>query len=293
MLDSIPGLVGDQAVDPDDGDPIWHFAVGDEAFPGIVVVESLGVGHRCETWLVWLRAGWHPAVLKLPRPHQQDHPRARAALGRELAGLQAGAGNPTFPRLISDHTDEETPYLVMQYVDGPSLAEVVDEQGALDSTDAALLGATLLPALLVLHASGLAHVDVKSENVLLLDGRPFLVDFGSARELGRPQPPGHPVGTTGYAAPEMEACEPIAASMDLYGLGTVLAEALTGKPFPDGAPLPPGPVTPLVERLLDPDPSRRGSPPEILRELADSVPDDRRPWPEWVDAHLPGVGSPR
>ena len=293
MLGSFAGLAADQAVDPDDGDPIWDFAAGDEPFPGLLAVESLGAGYRCETWLVWLRAGWHPAVLKLPRPHQQDHPRARAALGRELAGLRAGAGHPTFPRLISDHIGEETPYLVMEYVDGPSLAEVVDEQGALEATDAALLGVALLPALLVLHESGLAHVDVKSENVLLLDGRPFLVDFGSARELGRPQPSGHPVGTTGYAAPEMEACEPIAASMDLYGLGTVLAEALTGKPFPEGAPLPAGPVTPLVERLLDPDPARRGAPPEILRELAHSVPDDRRPWPEWVDAHLPGAGGSR
>ena len=288
MLVSIAGLAGDQALDPDDGDPIWDFPAGYEVLPGILTAESLGVGYRCETWLVWLRAGWHPAVLKLPRPHQQDHPRARGALERELAGLTAGAGHPTFPRLVSEHTGDPTPYLVMEYLDGPSLAEVVDEHGALDPGDVALLGAALLPALLVLHDSGLAHVDVKSENVLVPDGRPFLVDFGSARRLGRTQPPGRPVGTTGYAAPEMEACEPIAASMDLYGLGTVLAEALTGTPFPDHAPLPDVPLTPLVERLLEPDPARRGSPCDLLRELADLVPDDRRPWPVWADAYLPG-----
>jgi serine/threonine protein kinase len=284
---TVAGLVPSDLVDPEDGEPVWDFPTGHEVFPGVLAAESLGVGHRCETWLVWLRTGWHPAVLKLPRPHQQDHPRARAALERERAGLLAGAGHPAYPRLVSEHVDAHPPYLVMEYLDGPSLAEIVDEHGPLAVSDAALLGAALLPALLVLHRAGLVHVDVKSENVLVPDGHPYLVDFGSARELGRPQPAGRPVGTSGYAAPELEACEPIATSMDLYGLGTVLAESLTGKPFPDGAPLPAGPLTPLVERLLDPDPGRRGSAPEILRELAELVPDDQRPWPSWADAYLP------
>src|SRR4029077_839764 len=95
------GLVTSGAVDPEDGDPVWGFSVGDDVLPGLLAVESLGVGHRCETWLVWVLAGWHPAVLKLPRPHQVEHPRARGSLERELAGLRAGAGHPTFPRLVA------------------------------------------------------------------------------------------------------------------------------------------------------------------------------------------------
>ena len=276
-----------QGVDQEDGEPVWAFPDGYEVVPGAWAVEQLGVGQRCETWLVWWEPGWHPAALKLPRPHQQTHPRARAALARERAGLRAGAGHPAYPRLVEEHVDDApAPYLVMEYLDGPSLAEAVDEHGRLDVADAALLGAAVLPALMVLHDHGLAHVDVKSENVLLADGRPVLVDFGSARELGRRQPPGRPVGTSGYAAPEMEACAPIAASMDLYGLGTLLAEALTGVPFPDRPPLPAGPLTPLVERLLDDDAARRGTPGEILRALATAVPDDRRPWPVWADTRL-------
>src|SRR4051794_15623306 len=151
-------LVPGGAVDPEDGDPIWDFSAGEEVLPGVLVADSLSVGYRCETWLVWLRAGWHPAVLKLPRPHQLDHPRARASLQRELAGPPAGAGHPTSPRLVADHTGDDAPYLVMEYLDGPGLDEVLEEQGALDVTDAALLGAALLPALRVLHENGLAHV---------------------------------------------------------------------------------------------------------------------------------------
>lgn len=287
MLDTTTERARSAAVDPEDGLPVWDFAAGEQPLPGAMVVERLGVGHRCETWLVWWRRGWHPAVLKLPRPHQLTHPRARDSLRRERAGLAAGAGHPAYPRLVDEHVDEAaTPYVVMEYLDGPSLAEVVDEEGALDQADTALLGAAVLPALMVLHHHGLAHVDVKAENVLLPDGRPVLVDFGSAREIGRSQPPGRPVGTDGYAAPEMEACEPIAASMDLYGLGTLLAEALTGEPFPERPELPVGPLTPIIERLLDADPARRGTPGEILPALADLVPDDRRPWPRWADEGL-------
>lgn len=158
----------------------------------------------------------------------------------------------------------------------------LDDNGALDPVDAALLGAHLLPAVADLHRRGLAHLDVKTENVVLRDGRLVLVDFGSTRRIGSPQPAGRPVGTEGYAAPELEACEPVSAAMDLYGIGTVLAEALTGMPFTDGVPLPDSALTPLVERLLSDDPADRGDTAGVLAELAKCA-GDRRPWPAWVD----------
>jgi hypothetical protein len=86
----------------------------------------------------------------------------------------------------------------------------------------------------------------------------------------------------GYAAPELEACDPVSAAMDLYGLGTVLAESLTGEPFPDGVPLPDTPLTGLVERLLSESPKDRGETADVLVELAECA-GDRRPWPAWAD----------
>jgi serine/threonine protein kinase len=109
-----------------------------------------------------------------------------------------------------------------------------------------------------------------------------LIDFGSARRLGSPQPPGRPVGTVGYAAPEMETCEPVSAAMDLFGLGTVLVEAITGEPFPDAPKLPRSRLSRLLRQLLADNPGERGTTSEVLIRLA-AASGVERPWPEWLD----------
>jgi serine/threonine protein kinase len=268
-----------QTVDDADGLPAWAFEESEELLPGLRAIEPLGAGVRCETWLAWSVELWAPVVVKLARPHQQDHPRAAAALRREVAGL-AGHGHPALPRLWRDGTTDPLPHVVVEYVDGPTVAEVVDETGPQAATDVAQLGAQLLPALLALHDRGLAHLDVKAENVILRDRRPVLIDLGSSRAIGSEQPAGRPVGTSGYAAPEMEACERISAQMDLYGLGTVLAEALTGAPFPDRLPLPSSPLSTTVSRLLEDDPAARGTVSQALLDLAAAC--DPEPWPSWA-----------
>ena len=266
-----------QLVDDTDELPVWDFAESEEIAPGLHAMAALGVGVRCETWLAWSTYLWAPVVVKLARPHQRDHPRAAAALGREVTGL---TGHPALPRIWRDARDDSLPHVVMEYVDGPTVADVVDETGAMAPGDVAQLGAQLLPAVMTLHERGLAHLDLKAENVILRDGRPVLIDLGSSRSLGSEQPAGRPVGTPGYAAPEMEACEPITAQMDLFGLGAVLAEALTGEPFPDRAPLPRAPVSDLVRRLVADDPSQRGTAAQALLDLAAAC--DQPPWPEWA-----------
>ena len=261
--------------------PVWRCAPGETTLGNVVAVERLGVGHRTETWLTWSRELWCPVVLKLARPHQTRHPRALATLRREVDALD-GLTHPALPRLVEHRLDDEIPHLLTEYVDGPTIEELVDEHGPLTSRDTALVGAQLLPALAVLHARGLAHLDVKPENVVLRDGRPVLIDFGSSRPLGSTQPPGRPVGTEGYAAPEMEACAPVSAAMDLFGLGTVLAEAVTGEPFLDRPRLPRSRLGVLVRELLSGDPDRRGDTPAVLTKLALAC-GSRRPWPEWLD----------
>lgn len=271
----------------EDGEAVRGCAPGgvlleDGAVGALVAVERLRVGRRVETWLVWSVRYWCPVVLKVGRPGHAGSERVRRSLGREVAALDTT--HPGLPRLVADGTESADAYVLLEYVDGPDLAEAIDDTGAVDAVDVALLGGQLLPALVDLHRRGLAHLDVKPENVVLRDGRPVLVDFGSARVIGSPQPPGRPVGTEGYAAPELEACEPVSAAMDLYGLGTVLAEALTGVPFPDGRPLPRTTVTGLVERLLSSAPDDRRQAGDVLEELARCC-GKRRPWPEWLDRY--------
>ncbi|MFG1627549.1 serine/threonine-protein kinase [Kribbella sp. NPDC049227] len=255
-----------------DGLAVWESAEGSELPGGMLAIERLGVGTRCETWLVWSPDLWAPAVLKVARPHQIRHPRAVRSLRRETAAL-SGNQHPALPRLLADGTDDAVPHIVIEYVDGPSLADEIDENGALPDDQVALVGAQLLPALATLHRRGLAHLDLKPDNVVLRDGRPILIDFGTARRIGSLQPAGHPVGTLGYASPEQEECAPVSVAMDLYSLGCTLAECLN-----PGA----GKVWQVVNRLTSTDPAARGTVAEALLDLAAAA-GELRPWPEWLD----------
>jgi serine/threonine protein kinase len=263
----------------DDGEPIWPYGENTPMPGGYLAWDRLGVGKRCETWLVWSPRLWSAAVLKLPRPHQVSHPRAARSLTREVRALQDNP-HPVLPRLYASDVAGPVPFIALEYVDGPTLADSLDEFGKLVEREVAILGVQLLTGLRALHARGLAHVDVKSENIVLRDGRPVLVDFGSARELGAPQPAGKPVGTPGYAAPEMEACLPISAGMDVFALGVVLREALTGEPPTQGVA--PEPVHDVIDRLCAVDPSRRPGLAEAYELLGSMLPADSRPWPEWA-----------
>jgi serine/threonine protein kinase len=259
-------------IDDEDGEPVWDFAENAPTPGGFRAWERLGVGLRCETWLVWSPRLWAPAVLKLPRPHLTAHPRAARSLGRELAALRDNL-HPVLPRLYDSGWNEETHYIAVEYVDGPSLADEIDDHGAIVADEVALLGVQVLTALRTLHQRGLAHVDVKPDNIVLRDGRPVLIDFGSARELGAKQPAGRPVGTAGYAPPEMEACEPISAAMDVYALGVTLREA-AGQPC--------GALAEVLDRMCDPDPARRPSDHAALDALGALFSDELRPWPAWA-----------
>ncbi len=264
----------------DDGLPVWRIAEGQPLVAGVLAWDRLGVGHRCETWLGWSVARWHPVVVKLPRPHQVAHPRARAALGREATALSS-ARHPALPALYEDGTDAALPHVVMEHVDGAPLDEELAESGALEPVPAAALCAVLLSAVRALHAVGLAHLDVKPENVVIRDGRPVLIDLGSARPLGRRQPAGHPVGTLGWSAPEMEACRPISASMDVFGVGKVLLDAL--EPGYAGA------LADVGTALTGDDASVRASADQALSLLAAAVPPETL-WPGWAGL---AVGSAR
>ena len=268
-----------------DGEPVWDLTEGSELPGKNFAVERLEVGGRCETWLVWNPSLWSPAVLKLARPHQLGRSGAVRTLYRETAAL-AGNLHPALPRLLADGTSDPMPYILIEYINGPALDEEIDENGAISAEEAAVLGAQLLPALASLHDRGLAHLDVKPANVVLRDGQPILLDFGAARPIGSLQNAGFPVGTDGYIAPEQEACEPVTLAMDLYGLGMVLAEAVTGVPRAEGAEIPPSPLAPLIRQLRSEQPAERGTTGDVLVALAEAAGEPLRPWPAWLDRHV-------
>ncbi len=274
-------------LDPD-GDPVWSTREGAPLVPDVQAWQRLGVGGRCEAWLGWCHLLWAPVVVKLPRPHQVDHPRARASLAREVAALD-GVLHPHLPRLYRADLDADVPYVVEEHVDGPDLDDLLDRR-RVRPRSAALLGTQLLSALLPLHARGTAHLDVTPANVVVRDGRAVLVDLGSARPIGSRQPAGHPVGTPGYASPEMEACAPISAGMDVFGVGAVLRDAYRRRwPGPGSSAL-----AAAVDRLTAPEPADRPSVGEALELLAGCLPAGRPPWPRWTvsASATPGRSAP-
>jgi serine/threonine-protein kinase len=130
--------------------------------------------------------------------------------------------------------DGTTPYIAMELVDGPSLAQVIAGRGPLPVADAVEVTRQVLAGLGAAHARGLLHRDVKPSNALLApDGTVKLTDFGiatgTAGGLTLTQP-GAVLGTVAYLAPERVAGEAATVASDLYAVGVVLHEMLAGSP---------------------------------------------------------------
>ena len=152
--------------------------------------------------------------------------------------------NPTVP--WAEDPDQLVPYLAMEYVFGSSLKEVLRRRSPLPFDWVWRLGEQLCQALATAHAAGVVHRDVKPQNVMIVDSRVELLakltDFGIARQvdgdLTTLTVTGQVIGTPDYLSPEQVMGEPGGPSSDLYALGIVLYELVTGRlPFYADTPL--------------------------------------------------------
>ena len=180
------------------------------------------------------------------------------------------------PHVVRTHdigaTSQARRFITMEYVDGWSLAQLLERRGTLPLAATVVIGKQLCRALDVVHGQGVIHRDLKPQNVLLTRGGDVkLTDFGIA-ELGQPHPAesraaGAPRGTLPYMAPEQLLGEPVDPRTDLYATAAVLCECLTGSPpYPAttpesllaralvaGPPLVAGPLGDLLRSALAPD----------------------------------------
>ena len=149
------------------------------------------------------------------------------------ARLAARLAHPNVVRVFDVGEDDGRPFIAMEYVAGETLAELLARRGRLPAPEAATLGTQMCAGLAASHAAGLVHRDVKPQNLLLgPDGVLKLGDFGIAagHEGTRLTLAGTVLGTAGYLAPEQARGERVTAAADIYAVGAVLHELLTGEP---------------------------------------------------------------
>ncbi|MGZ8513002.1 MAG: serine/threonine-protein kinase, partial [Candidatus Limnocylindria bacterium] len=198
------------------------------------LVERIALGGTAEVWRAHDEQLDRQVAVKRLHPHLMPDEGSRRRLAAE-ARAAAGLSHPVIVDVYDIDTEGESPAIVMELVDGESLATRIARDGALGPAEAARITADVADALYHAHQRGLVHRDVKPGNVLLsADGRTRLVDFGIARSLAesaeRFTQAGTVMGTLSAMAPEQLAGGPIGPRTDLYGLGVVLHEALTGRP---------------------------------------------------------------
>ncbi|MEV4350603.1 protein kinase [Actinoplanes sp. NPDC049596] len=182
--------------------------------------------------------------------------------------------------------DHQPPYLVVEYVDGPSLDAVVKQKGPLGGAALHSVAVGIATALSGIHGAGVIHRDLKPANVLLAMGGVKVIDFGIARPLdvtSRHTGTGNMVGTVAYMAPERIDSDDAGFPADIFAWGVVVAFAATGRtPFGGDSPTatamriltqPPnltgldGPLRSVVERTLAKDPAARPTARELLDTL--------------------------
>jgi serine/threonine protein kinase len=131
------------------------------------------------------------------------------------------------------------PYLVQRLIPGGSLADRIERQGSIPLAETLRIAARVAPGLDALHGSGLVHRDLKPGNILLDDaGEAYISDFGLAKDsqASNLTRPGQALGSLDYMAPEQIRGEDVTAFTDIYALGCVIWECLTGKPPFGGRP---------------------------------------------------------
>ncbi len=191
---------------------------------------------------------------------------------RREAVAAAAVAHPNIVATYDTGEDDGVAYIVMELVEGATLRQAIDLHGALPPARAADIGAQVADALAAAHARGLVHRDIKPSNVLVqLDGRVKVTDFGIAKaadqageDLTRA---GNVLGTARYLAPEQLEGRTVDERADVYSLGLVLYEMLSGRP-PFGADTE---LATAMARLTSPPPRLSDVRPEVAAGLAHVV----------------------
>ncbi|MDX3182514.1 SPFH domain-containing protein [Streptomyces sp. ME02-7008A-1] len=199
----------------------------------------------------------------------------RQRFAREIQSARRVGGFHTAAVVDSDATSER-PWLVTEYIAGPSLHDVLKQYGAMPPRTLHTLALGIAEALEGIHSCDIIHRDLKPSNIIISATGPRVIDFGIARAFDSTTltRTNARLGTDGFMAPEQSEGSGSTSASDLYAYGIVLCHAAGAAPFPVGQTrdsaleLLPSTLAPVVARCLSRDPAQRPTCTEVLEQLA-------------------------
>jgi serine/threonine protein kinase len=198
------------------------------AFGRFALKRVLGEGAQAIVWLAFDQRLEREVAVKLMRAPAGANPVAVGEWLREARSVSR-LNHPRIVQVYDADLHRQQPYLVFEYVSGPTLAAHLKSRAALPANEAVALMIDVLDGLQAAHAAGVVHRDLKPSNVLIgADGRARVTDFGIAARLNDAVDGDLVVGTPGYMSPEATQGAVPTAAMDLFSVGVMLVEALCG-----------------------------------------------------------------
>ncbi|WP_433218951.1 serine/threonine-protein kinase [Microtetraspora malaysiensis] len=228
-------------------------------------------------------------AIKVLRPEVTQDDLARRRLSREVETMRR-VRSPHIAEVLDADVTGRRPYIVTRYVPGRPLDELVKQDGPLPVDALLRVGAGVAEALAAVHGAGVIHRDLKPGNVLMLDGRPVLIDFGIAQgvDATRLTQTGMFIGTPGYLAPEIIEGHEAGPEVDVHAWGGTLLYAATGlPPFGKGTlemifynitsgkanvSAAPALIQPVLRAALQRNPARRPTAADLSRQVTQLMP---------------------
>ncbi|OLE23202.1 MAG: hypothetical protein AUG44_22780 [Actinobacteria bacterium 13_1_20CM_3_71_11] len=231
-------------------------------------MERLGAGGMSVVWRGYDEVLGRPVAVKLLNADLARDPDLRGRVRRE-ARAAARLSHPNITNVYDyGEAPDGTPYVVMELIDGQSLAQRMASTGPLPWGSAVRVAGQVASALAAAHARGLVHRDVTPANVMLSRTGVKVVDFGIAAVAGERD--ATVLGTPSYLAPEQRAGGPAQAATDVYALGLLLYHASTGRlPKPPGLQGVPRDGAAVIAACLSTDPAARPGSAVLARRLGE------------------------
>ena len=266
---TMPGITPLSPHDPRSAGPYQLLARLGTGGQGVVYLGRDGDGQR--------------VAVKVINVDLHRDPRAKARFAREIAAARRVASFCTAQILFAE-VDGDAPYVVSEFIEGPTLRRHVREQGPMSGNTLHRLAVGIATALTTIHRSDVVHCDLKPDNVILgLDG-PRVIDFGIARALDLTETMTRQVmGTAPYMAPERFRNDEVGPACDVFAWAATIAFAATGRPpfgsdsigavmhrvlhEPPDLPVLPDPLDELIRQCLHKDQQARPSAEQVLLRL--------------------------